>query len=66
VNKMRTLRTVVQYLTNMPRGFSADGRALGIGLDAALQAQRAHGADVQQIRPSRRPVQTEDPYSRAS
>ncbi len=64
---MRTMRTVVRALSTMPRGFNSDGRALGLGLDAALQAQRAHGADVQPIRPSTDTVPaTEGPYSRAS
>jgi hypothetical protein len=62
---MRTLRNIVQYLADMPRGFSADGRAIGLGLDAALRAQRSTGADVQPIRPARRPA-AEVPQTRAS
>ena len=63
---MRTLRKVLHSLSTMPRGFNADGRALGLGLAAALQAQRARGADVKPIRTSTRPAQHEGPYSRAS
>ena len=61
---MRTFRTIVQSLVDMPRGFSADGRAIGLGLDAALKAQRAKGADVQQLRPAR--PAAEVPETRAS
>jgi hypothetical protein len=63
---MRTLRKIVHSLSTMPRGFNADGRALGLGLATALQAQRARGADVQPIQTSTRPTQAEGPYSRAS
>lgn len=62
---MRTLRNIVESLAKMPRGFSADGRPIGLGLDAALKAQRARGADVQPLKP-RRPVWTEGPFTRAS
>ena len=63
---MRTFRTIVQYLSDMPRGFSADGRALGLGLDAALKAQRATGADVHSIRPATSRPAVEIPETRAS
>jgi hypothetical protein len=63
---MRTFRKVVQSLSTMPRGFNADGRALGLGLHTALQVQRANGADVQPLRTAKRPVHTDAPYSRAS
>jgi hypothetical protein len=63
---MRTLRELVHSLSTMPRGFNADGRTLGLGLAAALQAQRARGADGQPIRTSTRPAQGEGRYSRAS
>ena len=49
----------------MPRGFNADGRAIDLGLDAALKAQRAAGADVRSIRPARRPA-ADVPQTRAS
>jgi hypothetical protein len=62
---MRTLRNIARSLADMPRGFSADGRAIGLGLDAALKAQRAAGADVQELRPRRRPT-VEVPETRAS
>jgi hypothetical protein len=62
---MRTLRNIVRSLADMPRGFSADGRAIGLSLDAALAAQRAKGADVHTIRPARRPV-VEVQHTRAS
>lgn len=35
---MRTLRSIMQSLANLPSGFSADGRPLGLGLDAAMRA----------------------------
>jgi hypothetical protein len=64
---MPTFRSIIAHLTDLPRGFSADGRAIGLGLDAALKAQRATGADVRTIRPAgSRPVTTEVPESRAS
>lgn len=48
---MPSLRDVVRFLDNIPRGFSADGRTLGLGLASALQAQRsAAGADAELIR----------------
>jgi hypothetical protein len=62
---MRTFRKIVQSLSTMPRGFNADGRTLGLGLDTALQVQRANGADVQPLRTAK-PVHTDAPYSRAS
>ncbi len=62
---MRTLQRIVQHLQELPHGASADGRAIGLGLDAALQIQRKHGADVQPIRPTR-PTVTNETYSRAS
>jgi hypothetical protein len=62
---MRTLRNIVRSLVDLPRGFSADGRAIGLGLDAAMKAQRAAGADVQELRPNRRPT-VEVPHTRAS
>jgi hypothetical protein len=68
VKEMRTFRSVVQSLVKLPRGFTADGRPIGLGLDAALQAQRARGgdADIRPIRvPSEAPVE-EQRYSRAS
>jgi hypothetical protein len=54
--KMRSLHEIVRSLVDLPRGFSADGRPIGLGLDAALKAQRAIGADVQQAGPDRRPA----------
>jgi hypothetical protein len=64
---MRMIRKIVHALSTVPRGFNADSRALGLGLDAALRAQRADGADLQPIRTSTEPVQAaESPYSRAS
>ena len=38
---MRIWRTLVTTLTSSPRGWSADGRGLGLGLATALAAQRA-------------------------
>lgn len=62
---MRTLRNIIQSLAGTPRGFNADGRAIDLGLDAALKAQRAAGADVRSIRPARRPA-ADVPQTRAS
>ena len=42
---MRTLRNFIRSLADLPRGSSADGRSIGLGLDAALLAQRARGAE---------------------
>ena len=36
---------VLGGLRRMPKGFPADGRQLGLGLSAALDAQRARGAE---------------------
>jgi hypothetical protein len=63
---MNTFRKIVDALSTMPRGFNADGRALGLGLDAALKAQRAAGADVQPLRNGQRPVHADVPFPRAS
>jgi hypothetical protein len=61
---MRTLRKFIQSLADLPHGSSADGRSIGLGLDAALQAQRARGAEP--LTTLARPVTEEDrPYSRA-
>jgi|tagenome__1003787_1003787.scaffolds.fasta_scaffold20923554_4 hypothetical protein len=38
---MRTWRALIKALTSSPRGWSADGRGLGLGLATALAAQRA-------------------------
>jgi hypothetical protein len=57
---MRTLRTIMRYLADLPRGFSADGRPIGLGLDAALKAQRARGADDLLAGAPVRPAHTED------
>lgn len=60
---MRTLRNIVETLSRLPSGASADGRPIGLGLDAALQAQRARGVDAQ---PLRRPVDVKEPVAQAS
>jgi hypothetical protein len=62
---MRTLRSYIRSLSTMPRGFNADGRALGLGLDAALRLQRAHGAEIQPLVPSTSVVHDER-HSRVS
>lgn len=62
---MRTLRNIVESLSRLPMGASADGRPIGLGLDAALQAQRARGADAQPLQP-RRPVSVKEPVAHAS
>lgn len=42
---MSVIDRVLLGLRRVPRGFSADGRQLGLGLSAALDAQRARGAE---------------------
>jgi len=37
---MPTLRSILDSLTRLPRGASADGRPLGLGLAEALRAQQ--------------------------
>ena len=62
---MRTLRKFIRSLADLPRGSSADGRSIGLGLDAALRAQRAHGAEAQPFRTPARPATEGRPYTRA-
>ena len=63
---MRTLRNIIRSLKDLPRGSSADGRSIGLGLDAALRAHRAQGADARPVGRPVRPTSVEDrPYSRA-
>jgi hypothetical protein len=38
---MRTWRALITALTSSPRGWSADGRGLGLGLATAMAEQRA-------------------------
>jgi hypothetical protein len=57
---MRTLRNIIRSLADLPRGSSADGRSIGLGLDAAMRAQRARGADARPVATAARPVATED------
>jgi hypothetical protein len=61
---MRTIRNVVQTLLAIPRGFPADGRMLGLGLAAAMQAQRDRPVQSRPIRTW--PSAPADDYSRAS
>jgi hypothetical protein len=42
---MPSLHDVMRFLNNIPRGFSADGRTLGLGLASAMQAQRNAAAE---------------------
>ncbi len=42
---MSVIDRVLRGLRRIPRGFPADGRQLGLGLAAALDAQRARGAE---------------------
>jgi hypothetical protein len=37
---MRTWRELLKALTSSPRGFNADGRAVGLGLATAMEKQR--------------------------
>jgi hypothetical protein len=61
VTSMPKFRNIIRSLMDLPRGFSADGRPIGVGLDAALKAQRARGADgLPSTSPARRASSTED------
>ena len=62
---MRTLRNFFRSLADLPRGASADGRSIGLGLDAALRAQRARGAEAEPLTTRTRPVVEERPFTRA-
>lgn len=42
---MSMIDRILSGLRRVPRGFPADGRQLGLGLAAALDAQRARGAE---------------------
>ncbi|WP_020671641.1 hypothetical protein [Amycolatopsis nigrescens] len=47
---MRTWKEIVKSLTDMPRGFNADGHTLGLGLATAMQKQREdQAAEVEQF-----------------
>ncbi|HEY7594288.1 MAG TPA: hypothetical protein VH969_14145 [Actinophytocola sp.] len=37
---MRNWRALIKALTSSPRGWSADGRTLGLGLATAMEKQR--------------------------
>jgi hypothetical protein len=62
---MRTLRNFVRSLADLPRGASADGRSIGLGLDAALRAQRARGAEAEPLTTRTRPATGDRPFTRA-
>ena len=62
---MRTLRNFIRSLADLPRGAAADGRSIGIGLDAAMRAQRARGAEARPLRSRVRPSTDERPFTRA-
>lgn len=51
---MSVFDRVLLGLRRIPRGFSADGRQLGLGLAAALDAQRARGAEPLERGPAER------------
>lgn len=42
---MSVIERVLRGLHRVPRGFPADGHPLGLGLAAAIDAQRARGAE---------------------
>jgi hypothetical protein len=46
VEDMRTLESVVEFLKKLPHGYSAVGGMLGLGLAAAMDAQKARAADA--------------------
>jgi hypothetical protein len=62
---MRTLRKFIRSLADLPRGSSADGRSIGLGLDAALRAQRARGAEAMPLTTRTRPATEDRPFTRA-
>lgn len=37
---MRGLNRIMRYFARMPRGYSADGRMLGLGLSTAIESGR--------------------------
>ena len=65
VTSMRTLRNFIRSLGDLPRGSSADGRSIGLGLDAALKAQRARGAEAAPLRRRTSPATDDRPFTRA-
>lgn len=47
---MRILHTIIEYVRREPRGYSADGRTLGLGLAAALdKTNRQTTAEVEEF-----------------
>jgi hypothetical protein len=47
---MRILHTIIEYVRREPRGYSADGRTLGLGLAVAMEkANRRSTAQVEQF-----------------
>ncbi|MBO0848601.1 MAG: hypothetical protein J2P20_04005 [Pseudonocardia sp.] len=52
---MSVLDTLRAAVRRVPRGYPADGRSLGLGLAAAMDAQRARGAEpMEQVARTRR------------
>jgi hypothetical protein len=62
---MRTLRNFIRSLADLPSGSPADGRRIGLGLDAALKAQRARGAEAGPLTTRTRPAADDRPFTRA-
>jgi hypothetical protein len=62
---MRTLRKFFRSLADLPSGSSADGRSIGLGLDAAMRAQRARGAEAEPLTTRTGQVVEERPFTRA-
>ena len=63
---MRTLRNFIRSLADLPRGSSADGGRIGVALDAALRAQRAHGAEATPLRSTSAPTSGDQDYTRVA
>lgn len=53
---MSVLNNVLSAVQSLPRGYPADGRRLGLGLAAALDAQRDYWDKARAERDERQPV----------
>ncbi|HTF51449.1 MAG TPA: hypothetical protein VK735_28730 [Pseudonocardia sp.] len=61
---MSAVNSVIAAVRRIPRGFSADGHSLGLGLAAALDAQRARGAEPAVIGRSTKTVDAAERHAR--
>ena len=63
---MTVIERVLRGLRRVPRGFPADGRRLGLGLAAALDAQRARGVEPLDREPRGLGLRAPAPWHRAT